>query len=170
MNALSTGSLWYTTSNSNSISSLRTQESHGNIARRHDAAVSLRDYRLLQFAFLVFRQSHKSIGIQFADVLAGFVMRYVQDGLERGKSITAFCEEHGLCVWQFYEWKKQLKEAHLIVYTFARVSAIVLLRREDYWFMGKRAQLRLQEKGGKEKLVWLHHEAEEFFDRYLEAA
>lgn len=56
----------------------------------------------------------------------------------------------------------------LMVYTFARVSAIVLLRREDYRLMGKRAQLRLQEKRGKEKLVWLHHEAEEFLDRYLE--
>jgi hypothetical protein len=31
--------------------------------------------------------------------------------------------------------------------------------------MGKQPQLRLQEKGGKEKLVWLHHEAEEFLTR-----
>ena len=58
----------------------------------------------------------------------------------------------------------------LMAYTFARVSAIVLLLREDYRLMGKRPQLRLQEKGGKEKLVWLHHDAEEFLDRYLEAA
>ena len=57
----------------------------------------------------------------------------------------------------------------VMAYTFARVSAIVSLIREDYRLMGKRAQLRLQEKGGKEKLVWLHHEAEEFLDRYLEA-
>ncbi|WP_433968027.1 tyrosine-type recombinase/integrase [Tunturiibacter gelidiferens] len=33
---------------------------------------------------------------------------------------------------------------------------------------GKRARLRLLEKGNKEKLVWLHHEAEEFLDAYLE--
>jgi integrase/recombinase XerD len=58
----------------------------------------------------------------------------------------------------------------VMAYTFARVSAVVLLSREDYRFMGKRPQLRLQEKGGKEKLVWLHHEAEEFLDRYLEKA
>lgn len=58
----------------------------------------------------------------------------------------------------------------LMAYTFARVSAIVQLAREDYRLMGKRPQLRLQEKGGKEKLVWLHHEAEEFLDRYLEKA
>jgi site-specific recombinase XerD len=56
----------------------------------------------------------------------------------------------------------------VMAYTFARVSAVALLLREDYRLMGKRPQLRLQEKGGKEKLVWLHHEAEEFLDRYLE--
>lgn len=58
----------------------------------------------------------------------------------------------------------------VMAYTFARVSAVVGLRREDYRLMGKRPQLRLQEKGGKEQLVWLHHEAEEFLDRYLERA
>ncbi len=58
----------------------------------------------------------------------------------------------------------------VMAYTFARVSAVVLLAREDYRFQGKRPQLRLQEKGGKEKLVWLHHEAEEFLDRYLDKA
>ena len=58
----------------------------------------------------------------------------------------------------------------LMVYTFARASAVVALRREDYRLMGKRAQLRLQEKGGKEKLLWLHHQAEEYLDSYLEAA
>ena len=58
----------------------------------------------------------------------------------------------------------------LMVYTFARVSAVVTLRREDYRLAGKRDQLRLQEKGGKEKLLWLHHQAEEYLDRYLDAA
>ncbi len=58
----------------------------------------------------------------------------------------------------------------LMVYTFARASAITSLRRADYRTAGKRSQLRLQEKGGKEKLLWLHHRAEEYLDRYLEAA
>ena len=35
---------------------------------------------------------------------------------------------------------------------------------------GKRARLRLLEKGNKEKLVWLHREAEEFLDAYIAAA
>src|SRR5271170_2061008 len=55
-------------------------------------------------------------------------------------------------------------------YTFARVSAVLKLKRGDYSLQGKRARLRLQEKGGKEKLVWLHHEAEHYLDAYLEVA
>ena len=58
----------------------------------------------------------------------------------------------------------------LMAYTFARASAVVLLRREDYRLQGKRSQIRLQEKGGKEKMLWLHHQAEEYVDAYLEVA
>lgn len=58
----------------------------------------------------------------------------------------------------------------IMAYTFARVSAVLKLKRGDYSLQGKRARLRLLEKGGKEKLVWLHHEAEEYLDAYLEAA
>ena len=55
-------------------------------------------------------------------------------------------------------------------YTFARVSAVLKLKRGDYSLHGKRARLRLLEKGNKEKLVWLHHEAEQFLGAYLEVA
>jgi site-specific recombinase XerD len=58
----------------------------------------------------------------------------------------------------------------IMAYTFARVSAVAGLKRGDYRIEGKRARLRLLEKGGKEKLVWLHHEAEQFLDSYLAAA
>jgi len=55
-------------------------------------------------------------------------------------------------------------------YTFGRVSAVVGVKRGDYRLEGKRARLRLLEKGNKEKLVWLHREAEEFLDAYIAAA
>lgn len=58
----------------------------------------------------------------------------------------------------------------IMVYTFARVSAVVGLARGDYRLEGKRARLRLLEKGGKEQLVWLHHEAEGHLDAYIAAA
>jgi site-specific recombinase XerD len=58
----------------------------------------------------------------------------------------------------------------IMAYTFARVSAVARLKREDYRIEGKRARLRLLEKGNKEKLVWLHHEAEQFLDAWLAEA
>lgn len=58
----------------------------------------------------------------------------------------------------------------IMAYTFARVSAVLKLKRGDYSLQGKRARLRLLEKGNKEKLVWLHHEAEEYLDAYLACA
>jgi integrase/recombinase XerD len=58
----------------------------------------------------------------------------------------------------------------IMAYTFARVSAVVGAKRGDYRLEGKRARLRLLEKGNKEKLVWLHREAEEFLDGYSAAA
>ncbi|HTF70371.1 MAG TPA: hypothetical protein VK638_47615, partial [Edaphobacter sp.] len=30
---------------------------------------------------------------------------------ENGKGIAAFCRDRGLPVWQFYEWKKRLRQA-----------------------------------------------------------
>jgi integrase/recombinase XerD len=58
----------------------------------------------------------------------------------------------------------------IMAYTFARVSAVVGAKRGDYRLEGKRARLRLLEKGNKEKLVWLHREAEEFLYAYIAAA
>ena len=58
----------------------------------------------------------------------------------------------------------------IMAYTFARVSAVVGLHLVDYRIEGKRARLRLMEKGNKEKLVWLHREAEEFLDAYIKEA
>ena len=55
----------------------------------------------------------------------------------------------------------------IMAYTFARVSAVAGLELGDYRLEGKRARLRMVEKGGKEKLVWLHHEAEQFLDAFL---
>jgi integrase/recombinase XerD len=58
----------------------------------------------------------------------------------------------------------------IMAYTFARVSAVAGLTRADYTLEGKRARLRLLEKGNKEQLVWLHDEAEAYLDAYIAAA
>ena len=58
----------------------------------------------------------------------------------------------------------------VMVYSFARVSAVVGMRVEDYHQQGKRWWLRLQEKGGKHHAVPVHHKAEASLDAYLAAA
>ena len=52
----------------------------------------------------------------------------------------------------------------VMVYSFARVSAVVGMRVEDYYQQGKRWWLRLQEKGGKHHSVPVHHKAEAYLD------
>ena len=56
-----------------------------------------------------------------------------------------------------------------MVYSFARVSAVVGMRRQDYFLQGTRGWLRLHEKGGKRHDVPAHHRAEAAVDAYLVA-
>ena len=60
----------------------------------------------------------------------------------------------------------------VMVYSFARVSAVVRMDVEDYYQQGKRWWLRLHEKGGKHHAlpVPVHHKAEAYLDAYLDAA
>jgi site-specific recombinase XerD len=56
-----------------------------------------------------------------------------------------------------------------MVYSFARVSAIVNMKVRDYYPNGKRFWIRLHEKGGKFHEVPAHHTAESYLDEYIEA-
>lgn len=57
----------------------------------------------------------------------------------------------------------------VMVFSFARVSAVVGMDVGDYFQQGKRWWLRLAEKGGKAHDVPVHHKAEEYLDAYLAA-
>ena len=57
----------------------------------------------------------------------------------------------------------------VMLYSFARVSAVLGMRRQDYFQQGSRGWLRLHEKGGKRHDVPAHHRASEALDEYLEA-
>jgi site-specific recombinase XerD len=57
-----------------------------------------------------------------------------------------------------------------MVYSFARVSAVVNMKVRDYYPNGKRYWLRLHEKGGKFHEVPVHHTAESYLDEYIGAA
>lgn len=58
----------------------------------------------------------------------------------------------------------------VMVYSFARVSATVAMRVEDYYADGKRWWFRLHEKGGKLHQVPAHHNAEKYLDEWVQAA
>ncbi|HZZ26925.1 MAG TPA: tyrosine-type recombinase/integrase [Pirellulales bacterium] len=58
----------------------------------------------------------------------------------------------------------------VMVYSFARVSAAVSMKVEDFYAEGKRWWLRLHEKGGKRHEVPAHHNADGYIDAYLKAA
>ena len=57
-----------------------------------------------------------------------------------------------------------------MVFTFARVGAMVAMTVEDYYAQGKRSWLRLHEKGGKQHEMPAHHTLEEYIDAYVKAA
>ena len=46
----------------------------------------------------------------------------VSDQVASGKSVAAFCREHGLRVWQFYEWKKRLRKPDTAAFVAVAVS------------------------------------------------
>ncbi len=58
----------------------------------------------------------------------------------------------------------------VMVYSFARVGAVLRMNVKDYFPKGKRWWFRLHEKGGKYHEVPAHHKAEKYLDKYLEAA
>jgi integrase len=58
----------------------------------------------------------------------------------------------------------------IMVYTFARVGAVLQMKVKDYFVQGRRGWVRLHEKGGKEHEVPCHHNLERFLDEYIAAA
>jgi integrase len=68
---------------------------------------------------------------------------------------------------------KGLRDRALIgvmVYTFARVNAVLGMKVKDYYTEGRRGRVRLHEKGGKEHDVPCHHTLEQYLDEYIAAA
>ena len=58
----------------------------------------------------------------------------------------------------------------VMIYSFARVSAVVNMDVDDYYQQGKRWWLRLREKGGKHHALPAHHKAAAYLDAYLASA
>jgi site-specific recombinase XerD len=58
----------------------------------------------------------------------------------------------------------------VMVYTFARINAVLKMKVSDYFIQGRRGWVRLHEKGGKEHEVPCHHNLEQYLDEYIAAA
>src|SRR4051795_4364059 len=58
----------------------------------------------------------------------------------------------------------------VLIYSFARISAALGMRVEDYFPQGNRWWLRLHEKGGKHHEMPVHHTLEQYLDSYIAAA
>lgn len=58
----------------------------------------------------------------------------------------------------------------MMIYTFARVGAVLQMNVGDYFVQGRRGWVRLHEKGGKEHEAPCHHKLEGYLDEYIAAA
>ena len=58
----------------------------------------------------------------------------------------------------------------LMVYSFARIGAVLGMRVSDYYQNGRRSWIRLHEKGGKFHEVPVHHNADDYLHAYIAAA
>jgi len=58
----------------------------------------------------------------------------------------------------------------IMIYTFARIGAVLHMNVGDYFTQGRRGWVRLHEKGGKEHQAPCHHKLEAFLDEYIAAA
>ena len=58
----------------------------------------------------------------------------------------------------------------VMTFTLSRISAAVGMTVGDVFLQGKRHHVRLKEKGGKQHVMPLHHEAEDYLMAYIEAA
>ncbi len=58
----------------------------------------------------------------------------------------------------------------VMVYTFARIGAVLQMNVGDYFTQGRRGWVRLHEKGGKEHEAPCHHKLEIYMDEYIAAA
>src|SRR5260370_41435996 len=47
----------------------------------------------------------------------------VSEQSESGQSVAAFCEERGLRAWQFYEWKKRLRESEVAKFVEVQIAS-----------------------------------------------
>jgi hypothetical protein len=74
----------------------------------------------------------------------------ISEQQQSGKSVAVFCQERGLRVWQFYEWKKRLREADTAEFVELEVKPAVNATRSEA-VRGQAIEVRL--KGGRSLVI-----------------
>ena len=69
---------------------------------------------------------------------------------QSGKSVAAFCQERGLRAWQFYEWKKRLREADARQFVEVEVKPGAKVTRSEA-VRSQAIEVRLQ--GGRSLMI-----------------
>ena len=69
---------------------------------------------------------------------------------QSGKSVAAYCQERGLRAWQFYEWKKRLRESEAAPFVEVEVKPVAKTTLPDA-VHGQAIEVRL--KGGRSLVV-----------------
>lgn len=111
---------------------------------------------------------------QVIPVNPAHAVRGPRHSVKKGKTSVLSAEEMGLLLNSIdTSTLLGLRDRALIAvmgYTFARVSAAVALKVEDYYIQKRRGWVRLHEKGGKVNELPCHHNLECFLDEWLTAS
>jgi hypothetical protein len=73
----------------------------------------------------------------------------ISDQQQSGKSVAVFCQERDLRVWQFYEWKKRLREAEAPPFVEVEVKPAAKTTLTE----GVRAAIEVRLKGGRSLVI-----------------
>ncbi len=102
-------------------------------------------------------------------VLTADETRMLLDSIPVTRVTSIDAQGHDICVPDLTGLRDRAIIAAM-VFTFARVGAMVAMTVEDYYTQGKRSWLRLHEKGGKRHDMPAHHTLEAYLDAYLQAS
>jgi len=101
-------------------------------------------------------------------VLTGEEARRLMDGI---RVVTKVADENGVASQApVVIGLRDRAFIAVMVYTFARVAAVLKLKVRDYFSQGGRKWLRLHEKGGRVDAIPCHHNLQQYLDEYIAAA
>ena len=103
-------------------------------------------------------------------MLQSWTAEEARELLESIETVRTTKRKHGTVEEPSLVGLRDLALIGAMVYTFARVNAVLKMKVRDYFVQGRRGWVRLHEKGGKEHEVPCHHNLERYLDDYIAGA